>query len=71
MGLQGRQDDEPKSMSAGIMVSDFVDERTGFLAFSDEEYSKVTNLTLTFHRTLVCVWSTVKLGKGTRHLIGL
>ena len=27
--------------SATIMISDFVDEHIGFLAFSDDEYSRV------------------------------
>ena len=30
-----------KSKGAGIMISDFVDEHNGFLAFSDDEYSRV------------------------------
>ena len=29
---------KPKSKGSGIMVSDFVDEHNGFLAFSDTEY---------------------------------
>ncbi len=34
---------KPKSKGAGVMVSDFVDERTGFLAFTDEEYLQTKN----------------------------
>ena len=29
----------PKSKGSGIMVSDFVDERQGYLALTEEEYS--------------------------------
>ena len=29
---------KPKGRAAGIMVSDFIDEHNGFLAFSNEEY---------------------------------
>ena len=31
----------PKSTGAGIMVSNFIDEHTGFLAFSDDEYDSI------------------------------
>ena len=38
----------PKSKRAGIMVSDFIDNHSGFLALNDEEYdrSKAANLNL-------------------------
>ena len=31
---------KPKSREAGIMVSDFIDEYSGFLVFTDEEYER-------------------------------
>ena len=47
---------KPKSRGAGIMVSDFIDEHNGFLAFSDEEYERAK---LTYQSTLGYFWSTV------------
>ena len=37
-GLKCSRMIRPKSRGAGIMVSDFIDEHSGFLAFSNEEY---------------------------------
>ena len=37
-GLKGSRMMKPKSKDAGIMVSDFIDERNGFLVLNDEEY---------------------------------
>ena len=37
-GFKGEKMLKPKSKGSGIMVSDFVDEHNGFLAFSDTEY---------------------------------
>ena len=44
-GMKGEKMLKPKSKGAGIMVSDFIDQRNGFLALSDEEYdaAKVSN----------------------------
>ena len=39
-GTKGQKMIKPKSRGAGIMVSDFIDEIHGFLAFSDEEYEE-------------------------------
>ena len=36
-GFKGEKMLKPKSKGSGIMVSDFVDEHNGFLAFSDTE----------------------------------
>ena len=43
-GLKGSKTIKPKSKGAGIMVSDFIDEHSGFLAFSDEEYEKAKEI---------------------------
>ena len=32
----------PKSKGSGIMVSDFVDERQGYLALTEEEYERAS-----------------------------
>ena len=40
-GYKGEKMMKPKSKGAGIMVSDFVDNRNGFLAFTEDEYSEV------------------------------
>ena len=40
-GVKGQKMIKPKSKGAGIMVSDFIDEKSGFLAFSDDEYEEV------------------------------
>ena len=40
-GQKGEKLLRPKNKGAGIMISDFIDEHTGFLAFSDEEYDSV------------------------------
>ena len=45
-GLKGSKIIKPKSKGAGIMVSDFIDEHNGFLAFNDEEHEKVKALNL-------------------------
>ena len=37
-GLEGERMLRPKSKGSGIMVSDFVDEHSGFLALSNVEY---------------------------------
>lgn len=39
-GLKGSKMIKPKSKGAGIMVSNFIDEHNGFLAFNDEEYER-------------------------------
>lgn len=39
-GLKGTKAMKPKSKGAGIMVSDFVDEHSGFLSLTDEEYER-------------------------------
>ena len=39
-GEKGQKMIKPKSKGAGIMVSDFIDELHGFLAFSDQEYEE-------------------------------
>ena len=39
-GVKGQKFIKPKSKGAGIMVSDFIDEKSGFLAFSDDEYEE-------------------------------
>ena len=39
-GEKGQKMIKPRSKGAGIMVSDFIDELHGFLAFSDEEYEE-------------------------------
>ena len=40
-GTKGDKMMKPKSKGAGIMVSDFIDEHSGFLALSDAEYYQV------------------------------
>ena len=40
-GYKGEKMMKPKSKGAGIMVSDFVDQHPGFLAFSSEQYERV------------------------------
>ena len=40
-GYKGEKMMKPKSKGAGIMVSDFVDQHHGFLAFSSEQYERV------------------------------
>ena len=37
----------PKSKGSGIMVSDFIDERIGFLALTDEEYEEANKHDIT------------------------
>ena len=39
-GSGGRHMLRPKSKGSGIMVSDFVDERQGYLALTEEEYER-------------------------------
>lgn len=39
-GLEGTKIMKHKSKGAGIMVSDFIDEHTGFLSLNDEEYER-------------------------------
>ena len=39
-GLKGSKMMKPKSKGAGIMVSDFIDEHSGFLSLTDEEYER-------------------------------
>jgi hypothetical protein len=43
-GLKGSKMMKPKSRGAGIMVSDFIDEHSGFLAYTDEEYERAKAL---------------------------
>lgn len=39
-GTKGTKMMKPKSRGAGIMLSDFIDERNGFLSLTDEEYER-------------------------------
>ena len=43
-GLKGSKMMKPKSRGAGIMLSDFIDEYSGFLAFTDEEYERAKTM---------------------------
>ena len=38
MGEKGKTIVKPKGQGRGIMVSDFIDERNGYLALTDAEY---------------------------------
>ena len=44
-GKKGEHILSPKSKGSGIMVSDFVDERCGYLSLTDDEFSlaRLTN----------------------------
>lgn len=42
-GERGQHMLRPKSKGSGIMVSDFVDERHGYLAMTNEEYQNASN----------------------------
>lgn len=40
----------PKSKGSGIMISDFIDERIGYLALTDEEFKKAKEEDITITR---------------------
>ena len=40
-GMKGEKMMKPKSKGTGIMVSDFIDQHNGFLAFTNDEYQRV------------------------------
>ncbi len=40
MGREGCERDEDKSKGSGIMISDFLYEKNGYLALTDEEYEE-------------------------------
>ena len=46
-GVKGEGMLRPKSKGSGIMVSDFIDERNGFLALTDEEYEEANKHDIT------------------------
>ena len=49
-GMKGERMLKPKSKGSGIMVSDFIDEHNGFLAFSDEEHDRAKALNPRIHK---------------------
>ena len=46
-GVKGEGMLRPKSKGSGIMVSDLVDERNGYLALTDEEYAEACKKDIT------------------------
>ena len=55
---------KPKSKGAGIMVSDFIDEKHGFLALTQEEYdrAKVTDSSFWMHARVYLEYREAKGG---------
>ena len=58
---------KPKSRGAGIMVSDFIDERSGYLALTQQEYNcaKLTHPNLWMHARLLLEYGESREGYWT------
>lgn len=54
-GKKGEHMLHPKSEGPGIMVSDFVDEKTGYLALSDEEFETASTSNHALWKEARCV----------------
>ena len=58
------------SKGAGIMVSDFIDEYSGFLAFTDEEYERAKAINPSAKSMQEFSLSTKRIKKTIGHVIG-
>lgn len=55
----------PKSWGAGIMVSDSVDEKNGYLCLTDKEFKSACDQNIVSKRRLENIWNMEKIKKAT------
>ena len=59
-GIKGEGMLRPKSKRSGIMVSDFIDERNGYLRLTDEEFEQANAKDITINQ---CARETLEYGE--------
>ena len=55
----------PKSKGSSIMVSDFVDEKNGYLALTNEELLQLRPLTECYGKRLIASWNMASQERAT------